>query len=151
MIPFYELSPVMQGTFGTCSILLSVIAVYILVTVCFLQMECRYLLLSIIMMGTLMCISEEIVAVCIHKNTVYENTSIFGLIGSFPWISVFLILLAETVCAGIFLRLIWKRNVNDFAKKSKTLLLHLQSKHRSRKKLISRPILNLANLLRFSV
>lgn len=36
-------------------------------------------------------------------------------------------------------------------KKSKTLLLHLQSKHRSQKKLISRPILNLANLLRFSV
>lgn len=50
-----------------------------------------------------------------------------------------------------FPRLIWKRNVNDFAKKSKTLLLHLQLKHRSRKKLISRPILNLANLLRFSV
>ena len=51
----------------------------------------------------------------------------------------------------IFLRLIWKRNVNDFAKKSKTLLLHLQSKHRSQKKLISHPILNLVNLLRFSV
>ena len=43
MIPFIELSPVIWGIFGTCAALLSVVAVYILITVCILRMERRYL------------------------------------------------------------------------------------------------------------
>ena len=55
MIPFHELSPVIRGILGISTVLLSVVAVYILVTVCFLRLERRYLFLSIVMMGTVVC------------------------------------------------------------------------------------------------
>lgn len=92
MIPINELSPVIRGIFGTCVVLLSVAAVYILVTVCILKLERRYLFLSIALMGTVVCVSQGI-----------------GIIGSFPWILLLMILLIQAVSAVMFMRLIRHR------------------------------------------
>lgn len=109
MIPFHELSPVIRGILGISTVLLSVVAVYILVTVCFLRLERRYLFLSIVMMGTVVCMSQGIGKVSTQMVNEYPSGIFSRIIGSFPWILVVLILFVQVLCAGLFLRLIRHR------------------------------------------
>ena len=109
MIPFIELSPVIWGIFGTCAALLSVVAVYILITVCILRMERRYLFEAIVLLGTVIYVIQEIKIVSVQATDGYSTGTLVGIMGSFPWIMVILILLAQAVCAGMLLMLIWHR------------------------------------------
>lgn len=112
MIPFIELSPVIWGIFGTCAALLSVVAVYILITVCILRMERRYLFEAIVLLGTVIYVIQEIKIVSVQATDGYSTGTLVGIMGSFPWIMVILILLAQAVCAGMLLMLIWHRKRN---------------------------------------
>lgn len=112
MISFYELSPMIRGLFGTFASLLSVVSVYILVTVCILRMERRYVLQAIVLIGTVIWVLQEIKIVSVQIKNGDLSDNFLGIIGSFPWISVVLILLVQTVCAGLFLKLIWHRKRN---------------------------------------
>ena len=112
MIPFCELPPIIWGIFGTCFSLLSAAAVYILVTACILQMQRRYVFQSIVLMGTLIFVLQEIKSVIVQAKHGYSSDMFSGILGNFPWLLVVLILLVQTVCAGIFLRLIWHRKSN---------------------------------------
>lgn len=112
MIPYNELSPMIRGIWGISDVLLSVVAVYILVTVCVLQLRRCFLFLSIVLMGTVVCVSQGIVKVNIEMKYEYPYGIFSNTIGSFPWVLVVLMLLVQAICAGIFLKLIWHRKNN---------------------------------------
>ena len=112
MISFYELSPIIRGLFGTFASLLSVVSVYILVTVCILRMERRYVLQAILLIGIVIWLLQEITIVSVQINNGDLSGTFLEIIGSFPWIPVVLILLVQTICAGMFLKLIWHRKRN---------------------------------------
>lgn len=112
MIPYNELSPMIRGILGISDVLLSVVAVYILVTVCVLQLRRCFLFLSIVLMGTVVCVSQGIVKVNIEMTYEYPYGIFSNTIGSFPWVLVVLMLLVQAICAGIFLKLIWHRKNN---------------------------------------
>lgn len=109
MTPYNELSLISREILGIIVVLISVVAVYILVTVCVLRLENRYLFLSFILMGTVLCLSQGIVRVDIHTKSNYTYGIFFRIMRSFPWILVALILFVQAVCEGLFLRLIWHR------------------------------------------
>lgn len=112
MISFYELSPMVRGFFGAFASLLSVAAVYILFTVCILRMERRYVFQAIVLMGTVICVIQEIKIVRVQINNGDLSDNFSGIMGSFPWILVVLIFFVQIVCAGMFLKLIWHRKKN---------------------------------------
>lgn len=112
MIPLFELCPVILGIFGTCETFLSVVAVYILITVCILRMEHRYLFEAIVLLGTVIYVIQEIKIVSVQTTDGYSSGVLFGIMGKFPWILVILIFFIQAVCAGMFLRLIWHRKRN---------------------------------------
>lgn len=84
MIPYNELSPMIRGILGISDVLLSVVAVYILVTVCVLQLRRCFLFLSIVLMGTVVCVSQGIVKVNIEMKYEYPYGIFSNTIGSFP-------------------------------------------------------------------
>ena len=109
MIPFHELSPVIRGILGTYVVLLSVATVYILVTVCILHLERHYLLSSIVLMGTIMCVSQGIGKVSSQMVNEHPSCIFSRIFGSFPWMLLLSILFLQTVCVVLFVRLIRHR------------------------------------------